>query len=229
MKLQTEPALSLKLKVGTRGSPLAHAQVHEIITQFKDQLIDFEKVLIRTTGDLDQQTCLKTEEKTNFFTKQIDDAVLNHVIDIAIHSAKDLPETLPEGLEIFAITRGVDSSDALVLKYPLKKLRNPIFGTSSLRREEVLKQLFPSCKTQSIRGAIHQRLELLDHLDGVVIAEAALIRLKLTYLYRVTLPGPSACLQGKLAIVGRKEDHHLKHLFAFLNDQTSALSGVKVS
>lgn len=188
------------LRVGARSSPLSRAQVEEIRKEFE---FSFEVVWVETTGDLDKTTSLRALEKTDFFTRELDLMLLEEKIDLAIHSAKDLPEPLPKGLKIAAISKGVDSRDSLVIKKePLQ-----VVATSSARREEAVRQLYPNCTFIDLRGTIHERLE--KEVDGVVVAEAALIRLGLTYLKRVFLPGPTAPMQGKLAIVCREDENPL--------------------
>jgi porphobilinogen deaminase len=138
-------------------------------------------------------------EKTDFFTRELDEMVLRGEVDAAVHSAKDLPEVLPEGLEVAAITKGLDGRDALVMRQPLF-----VVATSSERREEEVRKLFPGVAFRDLRGTIGERLAIWERgeVDGVVVAEAALIRLSLTHLPRLFLPGPP--LQGRLAIVTRK-------------------------
>lgn len=213
----------MNLKIGTRSSPLALAQVEEVkkeLCQYFPELI-FTLQPFMTMGDIDLSTSLKALEKSDFFTKEIDQALLSHQIDIAIHSAKDLPDPLPNGLSIYAITKGVDSRDSLVLHSPetLMSLKSCArIGCSSVRREKHLLELRPDLEMVDIRGTIHQRLKKWEDgdLDGVVIAEAALIRLNLTYLHREILSISTAPLQGKLAIVGR-ENNPIKQLFSVLS------------
>lgn len=186
-----------RLIIGARSSPLSRVQTEEI----KQELgIDFDVIWVKTSGDHDRKTSLRTLDKTDFFTRELDEMVLRGEIDAAIHSAKDLPDPLPKGLKVDYISVGVDSRDSLVIK------REPvrIVATSSERREEMVRKLYPECQFVDIRGTIEERLE--KDVDGVVIAEAALIRLKLTHLKRVFLPGETAPMQGKLAIVSRKNE-----------------------
>lgn len=188
------------LKVGARSSPLSRAQVEEIRKEFD---FSFEVVWVETTGDLDKTTSLRALEKTDFFTRELDQMLLERKIDLAIHSAKDLPQPLPKGLKIAAISKGLDPRDSLVIK----KEPIQIVATSSARREEAVRELYPNCTFVDLRGTIHERLE--KEVDGVVVAEAALIRLGLTHLKRVFLPGSTAPMQGKLAIVCREHENPL--------------------
>jgi hydroxymethylbilane synthase len=199
-------------------------QVNEVlqeIQKFYPEIL-FDVLLVETTGDLDQKTSLRTLEKTDFFTKEIDALLLKGECRLAIHSAKDLPDPLPKGLALAALTRGVDPSDALVVReVPLK--RGARIGTSSLRREERVRALSLNLECVDIRGTIEQRLELLDsgEVDGVVIAEAALIRLGLTERLRLPLPGPTAPLQGQLAVIVQSEDHEMKGIFSIIDARLS--------
>ena len=215
---------SNEITVGARSSRLSQAQVQEVLLELRQfhPDIEFIPLFALTTGDKNKQICLTLMDKTDFFTKEIDLMVLHHECRVGIHSAKDLPETLADGLEIFAITRGVDSGDALVLREgdSLETLReNSVIGTSSIRRELEIRKLRHDLKAASIRGTIDERLVLLqeNQVDGLVMAEAAIIRLQLTHLNRIRLQGETAPLQGKLAIVGRKDDHEMKELFACLD------------
>ncbi len=212
------------LKVAARASRLSQVQVNEVlqeIQKFYPEIL-FDVLLVETTGDLDQKTSLRTLEKTDFFTKEIDALLLKGECRLAIHSAKDLPDPLPKGLALAALTRGVDPSDALVVReVPLK--RGARIGTSSLRREERVRALSLNLECVDIRGTIEQRLELLDsgEVDGVVIAEAALIRLGLTERLRLPLPGPTAPLQGQLAVIVQSEDHEMKGIFSIIDARLS--------
>ncbi len=212
--------MRLSINVGARSSKLSQAQVWEVhreLTLFHPD-VEFIPHLVATTGDRDLNTSLCTLDKTDFFTKEIDTLQLQGKIRISIHSAKDLPEPMKEGLMVVALTRGVDSSDTLVYNTdPLP--RGAIIGTSSLRREQNLLKWRPDLKCVDIRGSIEQRLALLDEgkVNGVVIAEAALIRLNLTHRKRMPLKGEVAAFQGRLVVVAREGDHEMRELFKVLN------------
>lgn len=207
--------------IASRSSPLAKAQVEE----FRQEILKhhpglfFETHYVETTGDIDQKTSLRTLDKTDFFTREIDQLLLQGKCRIGVHSAKDLPEPLPGGLTVAALTRGVDPSDSLVMKegMTLESLpKHPVIATSSVRREDAVRELVPGARFIDLRGTINKRLEVLEQgmADGVVLAEAALIRLKLTHLNRVKLPGPTVTFQGQLAIVVRSSDKEMIALFA---------------
>jgi hydroxymethylbilane synthase len=215
---------TLTLQVGARPSPLSKAQVKEVYEALQQHhpYIRFEIHLLSTIGDRDQVTSLRTLDRTDFFTKDIDAWVLQGEGRLGIHSAKDLPVPLAKGLILFCLTRGIDASDALVLR-PNETLKSLAPGakiaTSSIRREETVKQLRSDFSFCDLRGTIEQRLAKLEmgEADGVVIAEAALIRLGLTHLNRIRLPGTTAEGQGQLAVVGREEDREIKALFTCLD------------
>jgi hydroxymethylbilane synthase len=185
--------------IGARSSPLSRAQVAELQ---KELNLSFDTLFIETHGDLDKNTSLRSLDKTDFFTRELDQLLLSHQIDAAIHSAKDLPDPLPSGLKLAYLSKGLTSCDSLVFThYPPTRI-----ATSSLRREESVRALFPNAAFIDIRGTIAERLARLEQdIDGVVIAECALLRLHLTHLPRLILPGPTAPLQGKLALITRDE------------------------
>lgn len=217
------PSLSHRqLIVGSRASSLARAQVAEVLTEIRYFVKDitFSPLWIETLGDRDRQTDLRNLLKTDFFTREIDEALLAGKTRIAIHSAKDLPDPLPEGLALVALTAGQDPRDMLVGKlFPGARV-----GISSLRREKIIVSLEKESQMMPIRGTIEERLSLLEkgHLDALVVPEAALLRLKLDPP-RMPLLGSSAPLQGQLAIVAREDDREMKELFAPLDTRIKTL------
>lgn len=186
------------MKIGARSSPLSRRQVEEIRQEFH---LDFEVIWVETTGDLDKTRSLRDMGATDFFTQELDQMLLAGEIDAALHSAKDLPDPLPIGLQIAALSIGLDPRDSLVIKKEPVRL----VATSSLRREQAVREVFPHCQFVDVRGTVQERLE--QNTDGVVVAECALIRLQLTHLHRIFLPGPTAPMQGKLAIVCRQHEN----------------------
>jgi len=214
----------LTLAVGARSSPLSRAQVKEVLEALpldpSPPCFDIHYFL--TTGDRDQTISLRTLGRTDLFTKEIDAWVLRGRHRVGIHSAKDLPVPLAKGLVLFCLTLGVDPSDSLVLRQneTLESLeRGARIATSSIRREEAVKGVKGELTFCDIRGTIEQRLAKLEtrEVDGVVVAEAALIRLGLTHLHRVRLPGKTVEGQGQLVVVGREEEEEVSALFAALD------------
>jgi hydroxymethylbilane synthase len=211
----------LSILAGARTSPLSRAQFQEVSDQV-GSLISLVPVFVETTGDLDLVSSLRNLEKTDFFTKELDQMLQEGKIRIAIHSAKDLPGQMASGLSLIALTKGLDPRDSLVFR-PGESLdtlpKNGVIATSSHRREAVVASLRSDLSFIDLRGTIGQRLSLLETgvADGVVIAESALIRLKLTHLNRMILPGDTVPFQGRLAIVARSSDEEMRSLFSPLD------------
>ncbi len=210
----------LHLTVGARSSALSRAQVQEVLLLLRihHPAVVFIPAWVATVGDLDLLQSLKEMDKTDFFTREIDQMLLQGHIRIAIHSAKDLPAPLPEGLCCVALTRGVDSADVLVLREGDALMALPTqakIATSSIRRELMIKQIRPDIQCIEVRGPIDRRLEFLDQgdIDGLVMAEAALIRLHKMQRNRIRLPGLAAPFQGQLAVLARVGDQEISNRF----------------
>ncbi|NGX46342.1 MAG: Porphobilinogen deaminase [Chlamydiae bacterium] len=216
----------MKIKVGSRTSPLSRVQVAEVdreVQQFSHEVL-FEPIFGKTTGDKDRATSFLTLDTTAFLTREVDALILEGKCRIGIHSAKDLPLSLPEGLVCVTLTRGEDPADVLVMAkgITIESLQEGAkVATSSLRREESVRKLCPQCSFVDIRGTIGERLQWIKEgkVEGLVVAEAALIRLGMTHLNRIRLPGETAPLQGRLAIVAREEDEEISSLFSPLVDE----------
>ena len=209
-------------KIGTRTSSLALKQVEEVLGALKNfyPAIKASIVGIDTYGDKDKTTPVSRIEGSDFFTREIDEALLKGKIDLAVHSAKDLADDLREGLVIAAITDSIDPYDVLVSKSGLRLDELPYgarIGTSSLRRKSQLKNYRKDLQIVDIRGNIEERLRKLDEtdLDAIVIAAAGLIRLGLEN--RITQRIPSDILrphplQGRLATEARRDDEDIIRL-----------------
>ena len=222
MSLSPNPQLTLS--VGARSSPLSQAQVTEVLLELQKHHshIDFFPDFMESDGDLDQTTSLRDLGKTDFFTRSLDYAQVAGRFRISIHSAKDLAEQLHPELTIIALTQGVDSRDALVLPEgeTLDSLPvGAVIACSSERREEVVRSLRADLQFMDIRGSVDFRLAQLENgrIDGLVVAEAALLRLELPHLNRIMLPGKTTPLQGQLAIIARKDDEEMARLFTCLD------------
>ncbi len=210
------------IRIGTRGSPLALKQVEEIVSSLSKfhPHLNFRVIKIETAGDKDKNTPLEKLEGTDFFTREIEDALIRGEIDLAVHSAKDLPNRIPEKLMIAVITESIDSDDVLVSKKDLslnELPRGARIGTSSLRRKTQLENYRKDFRIVDIRGNIEKRLKTLDKtdLDAIMIAAAGLIRLGLENRiaqripFDILKPHP---LQGKLAIEVRKDNEDIIRL-----------------
>ncbi len=236
-------------RIGTRTSPLALRQVEEILWALRKFYPDFEAEIIGidTYGDKDRVTPISQIEGTDFFTREIDDALLKREIDpstmlrvngergrnidLAVHSAKDLPDSLREGLAIVVQTKSIDPYDALVSKNGLKLAELPQgarIGTSSFRRKTQLSRYRDDFNVVDIRGNIGERLKRLDagDLDAIVIAACGLLRLGLEHRitqrvpFEILKPHP---LQGALAIVARAEDLQVHNLLSVIDSREVAL------
>jgi hydroxymethylbilane synthase len=201
------------ISVGSRDSSLSRAQVREVQAELDRHQTPVElcPIFLKTHGDRDRLTSLRSLDQTDFFTREIDELQRRRGCRLSLHSAKDLPDPLPDGLVLAALTRGVDSSDSLVMRTgetlhslaPKAKV-----ATSSVRREENVRRLRRNLTFVDVRGLIEERLAKLDagEFDALVVAEAALLRLGLTARNRLKLPGKTAARQGQLAILARTED-----------------------
>ena len=171
------------IRVGSRKSPLALAQTEEVLSQLRLRFPDetFTVVTMETAGDRNKDADLLSLGRGTFST-EIERALLDGEIDLAVHSAKDLTATLPEGLTLAGIVARQDPRDALVNRWDvsLSQLpRNARIGTSSPRREAQLKESRPDLRVLPIRGNVGTRLDKAasSEYDGVVLAVAGLVRL----------------------------------------------------
>ena len=216
----------MKITVGARRSPLAQVQVREVLSELRQYhpRIEFDVISVDTLGDKDRQTSLRSLDKTDFFTREIDRMQLDLNCRISIHSAKDLPDTLAKGLVIAALTKGLDPADSLVMRQDetLELLKpGSIIATSSERREEAVRSLRSDLSFIDLRGTIAERLSKLEtgEADGVVVAEAALLRLGLQHVNRIKLAMFPAQYQGQLAIVVREGDEEMMSLFKCIDSR----------
>jgi hydroxymethylbilane synthase len=213
--------MPLCLKVGARKSALSRAQIDEVHQELGlYTAVEFEPIVVDSLGDLDLITPLHQLEQTDFFTQAVDELILEGKVDFAIHSAKDLPPSLDQRLELMAITAGVDSHDVFVsFNYTLDTLPyGALVGVCSHRRIEAVKTLRDDLVPQPIRGSVDHRLKQLQqgHYDALILAQAGLIRLKVDVPTQF-LDHPTHPLQGKLALVALKERSDLRQLFKLLD------------
>jgi len=211
------------LKVGSRPSPLAIKQVEEIESLLPS--VRFEVIKIETRGDKDKASSLAGREDSDFFTREIEEALLDGRIDAAVHSAKDLESVMPRGLCIAATTRSISHFECLVSKngHTLEELPvGAVVGTSSRKRKEAMLRFRPDLIMKDIRGNIDDRLKQLDsgNFDAVIIAHAALIRLRLGERIAQIIPKETVephPLQGRLAIQICKDREDLKKIFGSID------------
>jgi len=208
--------MAQKLKIGTRGSPLALAQTELVIAQLKQAHPDLttEIVKIVTSGDRIQDRPLSEAGGKGLFTKEIEDALLAGTIDCAVHSMKDMPTILPEGLIISCLLAREDPRDAFFSPKTKTLDELPagaVVGTSSLRRQAIVLARRPDLKVAVFRGNVGTRLKKLEEgvVDATLLAVAGLKRLGQGHLIKnilepdVMLP---AVAQGAVGIEAREND-----------------------
>jgi hydroxymethylbilane synthase len=205
-----------RLKIGTRASALALWQTEHVRARLHAAGIETERIEIKTTGDLVQHVPLANIGSRALFTRQIDEAMLEGRIDLAVHSLKDLPTALPEGIALVAVSEREDPRDALVGRGPIRWDELPhgaVVATSSLRRRAQLLHLRPDLEVQDIRGNVDTRLAKLEanrQWSAILLAAAGLVRLGLGARIGERLP-PAVMLpapgQGALAVTARAGHH----------------------
>jgi hydroxymethylbilane synthase len=172
------------IKIGTRGSKLALWQAYHIQDLLKNKGLASEIIIIETKGDRILDVTLSKIGSKGVFTEELEDALRTGGIDIAVHSAKDLPSALPDDLEIIAFTERERSNDVLVsLHHELKLSKESSFviGTSSTRRNALLKHYYPNSKTCDMRGNLQTRMRKLEQgdCDALLLAYAGVHRMEL--------------------------------------------------
>ncbi len=230
----TDPSPLLRL--GTRGSPLALVQAHEV----KDRLAAahpelaeagrVEIVVIKTTGDRIQDRALMEIGGKGLFTKEIEEALLDGRIDIAVHSMKDVPTWLPDGLGIAAILDREDPRDAWFARDGLglaELTAGAVVGTASLRRQAQLLHTRPDLTVTTLRGNVETRLAKLDRgeVDATVLALAGLRRLGRADLASAVLSPEEmlpAVAQGAIGLEVRLGDPNTRDFVAALDHPQSA-------
>lgn len=204
-------------RVVARDSKLSLAQVKEVFILLPNS-IEYEIKLIKSYGDKHKEIPLTANIPEDFFTREIDNALLNKEADIAIHSAKDLPFPLPEGLTLLALTEGKTSSDALVSKNKRTLLElhpGSKIGVSSHLRINNILSVRKDLNIVTIRGNIEERLAYIENgkLDAIIVALCALERLGLQDRVAEILSFKTHPLQGKLAVVGREKEPEFASFF----------------
>lgn len=222
-------AQSTKLRIGSRGSQLALWQANHISALLRARGHEVEIEIIHTTGDKITDVALAKVGTKGMFTKEIEEALADRRVDLAVHSLKDLPTELPRGFEIAAITARQDPRDAFCSKHysKIEDLPNGArVGTSSLRRQAQLKAIRPDLLIHPLRGNVDTRLRKLEQgeYDAIILASAGLKRLGRTELIKQIIPAEIMCPaagQGALAIEIRQGNGKTRELLAFLNDSNA--------
>jgi uroporphyrinogen III methyltransferase/synthase len=202
--------VSRTLRILSRKSPLALLQVDEALPALKKAFPDaeFEAKALESIGDHDLQTPLTDPSiPTDFFTRELDSAQIRGDADLVIHSAKDLPDPLPEGLVIGALLPARETRDALCVRPGVNLETGGIIGTSSPVREAQVRKIWPAVRCKAIRGNIGQRLKQMDagDYDAVIIAACALERLGWADRIHTLLDYETTPQQGRLAITVRTD------------------------
>ena len=224
------------IRIGTRGSALALWQADFVIGELSRLYpnLTIEKIIIKTTGDVILDSPLSKIGDKGLFTKEIENALIENRIDLAVHSMKDLPTALPEGLTIGATLKREDPRDVFI-GHPAKSYASfsqippgATVATGSLRRKSQLLHHRPDLKTVDLRGNLNTRRQKLEESDwdGMILAHAGVIRLGWQNLIteildtHVLLP---AVGQGAMAIEIRDNDPKLMDLIKPLNDTETQL------
>lgn len=227
------------LRIGTRGSALALWQARTVAALLEARGTHVELVIIRTAGDRLQERPLTETGTKRLFVKEIEDALVGGAVDLAVHSAKDMPAELLEGLAVAAVLPREDPRDALVLPGAVEHpdmatalthlYQTPVIGTSSVRRIAQLASAIPQASFAPIRGNVDTRLRKLDggEFHALVLAAAGMRRLgfgpriSAAIPVDVCVPAPG---QGIVAIEIRADDASTRAIVAAINDTPAGLS-----
>ncbi|ETI92328.1 MAG: hypothetical protein Q606_CBAC00403G0017 [Intestinibacter bartlettii DORA_8_9] len=224
----------MKLVVGTRGSNLALVQTNWVVEQLKKENpgVEFEVKIIKTKGDLIKDLPLDKIGDKGLFVKEIEKSLLDGEIDMAVHSMKDMPSYLPEGLKFAHSPKREDPRDALIFKEGYKSLddlpQGARIGTGSKRRKYQLLKHRPDLEIVPIRGNIETRIKKIEteKLDGVVLAASGLRRAglddKIDYYIPtdIMLPAPA---QGILALEIREDDKETEKIIDSIKDDITKI------
>ncbi len=222
--MQTEP-----LKIGTRGSELALAQAREtrarLMAAHGLAETDFEIVVISTSGDRIQDRPLSEAGGKGLFTKEIEEALLDGRIDVAVHSSKDMPTALPDGLYLSAFLEREDPRDAFIGRTARSIGELPpgaTVGSSSLRRQALIRHIRPDINVVMYRGNVQTRLRKLEEgqVDATLLANAGLRRLGLAHVITDLMAldtFPPAPGQGAICIESRTADARVDAMLAAID------------
>ena len=218
----------MKIVLGTRGSQLSLIQARGLVSRLSsiDPAITVSTKIIKTAGDLHVDAPLQSFPAKGIFEKEIDVALQEDTITLAIHSAKDLPSQLPDGLEVAAVPERITPNDVLVAENQKKFFELPggsTIGTSSPLRSAEILHLRPDLKVRPIRGNVENRVAkvLRGDYDAAILAESGLIRLGITNHISERLPlreFPPAAGQGTIAVVARNDNEEILRLLKNIDD-----------
>ncbi|NOY97054.1 MAG: hydroxymethylbilane synthase [Chlorobi bacterium] len=222
------------VRIGTRGSKLALYQAYRVQSELEDQFPDktFEIVIIKTKGDKILDVPLSKIGDKGLFTKELEIALFNNEIDMAVHSLKDLPTIFPDGAKLGAVLKRGNVSDALV-SLDNRKLNSltpdDIIATSSLRRKAQLLKINKDFKIVEIRGNVNTRIRKMQegYCNVMIMAAAGLQRLGMgEYITEVIDPETMipACSQGAIAIEVRENDPFIEEIISKINHQETYIT-----
>lgn len=221
------------IRIGTRGSQLALWQANHIKSILEDKYptYSFELVKIKTQGDKILDVALSKVGGKGLFVKEIEDALLEKKVDFAVHSMKDVPVILPQGLHLTAITKREDPRDCFISKKynRLSELpKGAKVGTSSLRRKCQILHLRDDLIVEVLRGNVETRIRKMkeDIYDAVILAYAGVKRLNLLEFVKEILPEDvslPAIGQGALGIECRVDDSEINEILSILNDYDTSV------
>ena len=216
----------MEVRIGTRNSQLALWQTGQVCELLEASGMGSKTVEIQSAGDINQREALHALGATGIFTSALDEALIDQRIDLAVHSAKDIPSTLPPELEIIAFLKRENPKEVLVSMHPEVKLENLsrswTIGTSSVRRKAQLAHFAPHVQVKDIRGNLNTRRKKLEsgQYDGILLAYAGVKRMGwedlITQSFNVHAFVP-AVGQGAVAVVARKEYEHSPSIRKLLN------------
>lgn len=224
----------MKIRVGTRGSNLALIQTNWAIDRLKEKFpeVEFEVKIIKTKGDKILHLSLDKIGDKGLFVKEIESQLLEGEIDLAVHSMKDMPAEVVEGLKFAAVPKREDPRDVIILREGLNSFDElPIgatIGTGSKRRKYQLLRKRPDLNIVPIRGNIETRISKIEseNLDGIVLAASGVIRAdleeKITEFLPVDLMIPAPA-QGALALEIRENDEKLEKMIDAIRDEVSQI------
>lgn len=224
----------MKIRVGTRGSNLALIQTNWAIDRLKEKFpeVEFEVKIIKTKGDKILHLSLDKIGDKGLFVKEIESQLLEGEIDLAVHSMKDMPAEVVEGLKFAAVPKREDPRDVIILREGLNSFDElPIgatIGTGSKRRKYQLLRKRPDLNIVPIRGNIETRISKIEseNLDGIVLAASGVIRAdleeKITEFLTVDLMIPAPA-QGALALEIRENDEKLEKMIDAIRDEVSQI------
>jgi hydroxymethylbilane synthase len=221
-----------RLRIGSRGSQLALWQANHISALLREKGHEIEIEIIKTTGDKILDVALAKVGTKGMFTKEIEEALLEGRVDLAVHSLKDLPTELAPEFEVAAITVRENPRDAFVSRHftSINDLpQKARVGTSSLRRQAQLKALRPDLDIHPLRGNVDTRLRKMEEgqYDAIILASAGLNRLGLTRWVREVIPAEIMCPaagQGALGIEIRHADSETLRYLSFLDHQPTRIA-----